>query len=249
MRGIVIYSTEKLVVEDFGFMRQGKFNTLFSGLIIYSVMFSSIAFGQNVNKRNSLKKDRRAIVTDRKQAESSAKYLQDITRSAEAGQITSVEGVEAEVEKITQVLASGSKKNVILIDEYAGKRLSVVNTLAVQMLAADAPADLRGKKILRIDTASLLADSKNQTEAATLFQNALIEVGKAGGNVVLYLKDVSSFAKLNPLFGAEIADGLRKFPVDGKTQVLSAVTVTDYYREIAADMQLRNRFRKIEISC
>jgi len=106
---------------------------------------------------------------------------------------------------------------------------------------------LRGKQILKIDTASLPADSKNQTEAATLFQNALNEVTKVGGKVVLYLEDISSFAKQNPLFGAEIADGLRKFPVDGKTQVLSAGTVTDYQQEIALDAQLKNRFQKIEI--
>ena len=60
-------------------------------------------------------------------------------------------------------------------------------------------------------------------------------------------EDISSFAKQNPLFGAEIADGLRKFPVDGKTQVLSAGTVTDYQQEIALDAQLKNRFQKIEI--
>jgi len=106
---------------------------------------------------------------------------------------------------------------------------------------------LRGKQILKIDTASLPADSKNQTEAATLFQNALNEVTKVGGKVVLYLEDISSFAKQNPLFGAEIADGLRKFLVDGKTQVLSAGTVTDYQQEIALDAQLKNRFQKIEI--
>jgi len=227
-------------------MRQGKLTTLFSGLVIYSTLLSSTAFGQSVNSRNNLKSDADST-TSSKQTQASFKYLQDITRSAEAGQIASVEGVEAEVEKITHILASGSKKNVVLIDEYAGKRLLVVNSLAVQMLAKDAPANLRGKKILKSDTASLPADSKNQTEAATLFQNALNEVTKAGGKVVLYLEDISSFAKQNPLFGAEIPDGLRKFPVDGKTQVLSAGTVTDYQREIALDAQLKNRFQKIEI--
>jgi len=227
-------------------MKQGKLTTIFSGLVIYSVLLSSIAFGQNVDGQNNLKGNADSKVSG-KQTEASFKYLQDITRSAEAGQIASVEGVEAEVEKITRILASGSKKNRVLIDEYATKRLLVVNTLAVQMLAKDAPANLRGKRILKIDTASLLADSKNRTEAATLFQNALDQVTKANGNVVLYLEDISSFARQNPLFGAEIADGLRKFLVDGKTQVLSAGTVTDYHQQIADDSQLRNRFQKIEI--
>lgn len=133
-----------------------------------------------------------------------------------------------------------------MIDDYATKRRLVVDALAVQMLREDAPLNLRGKRILKIDTSSLLADSKNQSEAAALFQNALDQISEAGGKTVLYLEDIATFAKENPLFGAEIADGLRRFVIAGKTAVISAGTVTDYQQQIAHDAQLKITFKKLK---
>ena len=84
---------------------------------------------------------------------------------AKNGQVTSAIGIEKELEKVVKVLSATTQKNPVVVDEFTGKSRMILGNLANRLLAPDAPANLRGKNVIGIEMAAILADAKNQTQA------------------------------------------------------------------------------------
>ena len=58
-------------------------------------------------------------------------------------------------------------------------------------------------------------------------------------NVVLYIDDISSFAKNSPMLGPWVANSLYKAISQGKLQILTAGDSSGFETQIASDRNLR----------
>ena len=219
-----------------------KITTVLASLIIYSLMMTTFAFGQNVNKPKQSNSEKPESV----KSTDSSKYLVNFTALAKNGQVTSAIGIEKELEKVVKVLSATTQKNPVVVDEFTGKSRMILGNLANRLLAEDAPANLRGKNVLSIEMAAILADAKNQTQAETILSNLLNEINFDKGSYILFIDDISVFGKENPAFGASVADKLRQALETGKVQIFSTSTTESFNYNIASDVQLKNRFQKIQ---
>src|SRR5688500_5432041 len=223
-------------------MKHQKLITVFSTLLILSVITTSFGFGV-------LKGDRRVFSGERKNSKvnpEKSEYLRNLTQLAQDGQISPMAELEPETEKIVRVL-SAAKKNPVLVDEFSGKSQMILNNLAVNLLSEDAAANLRWKNVFKIDTAAIMADAKSQSHAQTIFLNVFEQVKAAKGNHILFIEDLTALAKESPMFGAKVAKNLRQSIIDGKIRILTTGTNESYNLHIAMDAQLKNRFQKVQL--
>ena len=223
-------------------MRNNKIITIITTFALMSQMFASIVLGQNVsiNQRSSnLSKSARN--------NSFSRYTQDIAQLVEEGKLNLANSLEPETEKVENSLAVSGRKGVVVSD-YNNKGGLVIENLAARLNSENAARNLRGKRILKLDLGLLISDSDNVQQVAARLQGVLKQVENAKENVILYVENISVFSKNNPIFGAEIAKYLRQSIAAGKIQYISSATSDDYGVEIAADAQLKNRFKKVDLS-
>ena len=83
-----------------------KIMTVSASLIIYSLMITTFAFGQNVNKSKQSNIDKQESV----KSTDFLKYLVNFTELAKTGRVTSAIGIEKELEKVVKVLSSANTK-------------------------------------------------------------------------------------------------------------------------------------------
>lgn len=177
-------------------------------------------------------------------------YIEDLSQSAEKGKIRLTEGLENEVEKVENILTSTAKdkKGTIVIDKFGGKRLAVIDNLALRLLNGNVSKELRGKRLLKINLAQIALSAKNEAEINTRLETAFVPIEKIKDQVIVIVEEISSFSQNNPLFGVQISAKLRNTLANGKIQVISTGTIEDYNKEILADNLLKKRFGKIDLN-
>ena len=220
-------------------MKHKKIVTIITTFALASQMFAAVVFGQTVSTTRQSQKS-----TEKNY---SSKYLQDIAQLVKEGNLNVSNGLEQETEKVEKALAN-STKGVIITDRSNNKGTSVIENLAVRFDSENTPQSLRGKRILKLDLGAILADSKNVQEVEARIQDVLKQLEAFKENVLLYVEDASAFSKEAPVFGAEIANNLRKSLAEGNIRVISLTTAEIYNQEIVADVQIKNRFKNVDLS-
>ena len=148
-------------------------STILTGVVTYALLVSTLCFGQTAGKSVGQ-------VKGEGKNTASVKYVQNFTELAKNGEIVPVEGLEQDLKQIVRVLSAATKKNPVLIDEYENKSQPLLGNLAISLLAADAPAGLRGKTVLKIDMASLFASAGNAAEVGIRFNETLKQIADSG---------------------------------------------------------------------
>lgn len=171
----------------------------------------------------------------------------DLTLRAMEGKLDPVIGREKEIGRLMQVLSRRTKNNPCLVGEPGVGKTAVIEGLAMQIAAGVVPDNMKEKKIMTIDLASMIAGSKYRGEFEERVKRLIQEV-KTAGNVILFLDEVHTIIGAGGAEGAMDASNILKPSLArGELQLIGATTIAEYRKYIEKDAALERRFQPITV--
>ncbi|MDD4095222.1 MAG: ATP-dependent Clp protease ATP-binding subunit [Oscillospiraceae bacterium] len=174
-------------------------------------------------------------------------FARDLTAIAAEGKVDPVIGREEEINRVMQILARRTKNNPVLIGEPGVGKTAIAEGLAQKIIRDDVPDMLRGKRLLSLDLASMLAGTKYRGEFEDRLKKGLEEARK-GGNVILFIDELHTIIGTGNAEGAmDAANILKPLMTRGEMQIIGATTLDEYRKHIEKDSALERRFQQVMV--
>ena len=193
--------------------------------------------GQNVDSADAEEK-----------REALKKYTLDLTERARQGKLDPVIGRDDEIRRTIQVLQRRSKNNPVLIGEPGVGKTAIVEGLAQRIVAGEVPDTLKGKRVLALDMAALLAGAKYRGDFEERLKNVLKELTKDEGQTILFIDEIHTMVGAGKAEGAMDAGNMLKPALArGELHCVGATTLDEYRKYIEKDAALERRFQKVMV--
>jgi ATP-dependent Clp protease ATP-binding subunit ClpB len=175
------------------------------------------------------------------------KYSVDLTKAAEEGRLDPVIGRDAEIRRVVQVLSRRTKNNPVLIGEPGVGKTAVVEGLAQRVVAGDVPDSLKGRRVLSLDLAAMVAGAKYRGEFEERLKAVLEEIKDAGGQIITFIDELHTVVGAGAGSDSAMDAGnmLKPMLARGELHMIGATTLDEYRERIEKDPALERRFQQV----
>jgi ATP-dependent Clp protease ATP-binding subunit ClpB len=175
------------------------------------------------------------------------KYAVDLTERAREGKIDPVIGRDTEIRRVVQVLSRRTKNNPVLIGEPGVGKTAIVEGLAQRMVAGDVPESLKGKRLMALDLASMVAGAKYRGEFEERLKAVLQEITDAEGQVVTFIDELHTIVGAGATGDSAMDAGnmIKPMLARGELRMVGATTLDEFREHIEKDPALERRFQQV----
>ena len=176
------------------------------------------------------------------------KYGIDLIQKAQEGKLDPIIGRDEEIRRILHILSRRKKNNPILIGEAGVGKTAIVEGIAWRIYNQDVPENLKSKRIVVLDLASLVAGAKYKGEFEERLKAVIQEVSSSNGEVILFIDEIHTLIGTGGGNGAmDAANILKPALARGELRTIGATTLDEYQKYFENDKALVRRFQTVNI--
>ena len=177
----------------------------------------------------------------------SEKYGRDLTRLAQEGRLDPVLCRDSELERMVEILCRRQKNYPCLLGEPGVGKSALAEALAQRIASGQITPALRGKRVLSLDMASMVAGTKYRGDFEERFKNLLEELYR-DRSTILFIDEIHIIAGAGAAEGAiDAASILKPMLARGEIQLIGATTPEEYRKTIQKDSALERRFGRVMV--
>ena len=189
----------------------------------------------------------RVSVSTPRGSRASDKYCRDLTRRAAEQELDPVFCRDAELDRMVEILCRRQKNNPCLVGEPGVGKTALAEGLAQRIAGDRVPRALKGRRLLALDMASLVAGTKYRGDFEERFKTLLEELVRDGGSI-LFVDEFHTIVGAGAAEGAiDAASILKPVLARGEIRIIGATTNEEFRTHIRKDAALERRFGRVQV--
>jgi type VI secretion system protein VasG len=177
-----------------------------------------------------------------------ARFTQDFTGRARAGEIDAVFGRDREIRQMVDILGRRRKNNPIVVGEAGVGKTAVVEGLALRIVQGDVPSLLAGVELLGLDLGLLQAGAGVKGEFENRLKSVINEVKESPKPIILFIDEAHTMIGAGgSAGGGDAANLLKPALARGELRTIAATTWSEYKKYFEKDPALARRFQLVKL--
>ncbi|MBM2828401.1 MAG: ATPase with chaperone activity, ATP-binding subunit, partial [Actinobacteria bacterium] len=180
------------------------------------------------------------------------RYGRDLTKAAREGRLmpfVDSERTRNTLRQLLKILLMPAKNNPVLVGEAGVGKTAIVEALAERIAMGRDRRVLRGKRLVELSMAELVAGTKYRGEFEERLTR-LIEEVRTHPDVILFIDEFHTVVGAGRAEGAPMDAGniMKPALARGELRCIGATTITEYRRSIEKDPALERRFQPVQVA-
>ena len=175
------------------------------------------------------------------------KYGYDMTKAAMEGRLDPVADRDEEIRRVIQILGRRKKNNPMLVGEPGAGKSAIVEGLAQRIADGDIPEVLRGKRIVSLDMASIVAGTRYRGDFEKRLKSIIKEI-QGNRDIIVFIDEFHTIVGAGGAGGSlDAANILKPALARGEIRCIGATTLDEFTKIVEKDGALDRRFQKITV--